>query len=58
MGGENIYFTSSLVTGIMQRVFSVTRHWLGPRALSLGVLSVTGMFFGDLIMEHTQPRAV
>lgn len=38
--------------------FSVTRHWLGPRALSLEVLSVTGMFFGDLIMEHPQPWAV
>lgn len=48
----------SLTTGIMQRTFSVRRHWLGPRALSLGVASVTEMFFGDLVLEHTQPRAV
>lgn len=42
----------------MQRTFSARRHSLGPRALSLGVASVTEMFFGDLVLEHTQPRAV
>lgn len=59
VGRESIYFTSSLATGVIQRFsFSVTRHWLGPRALFLGVISVTGIFFGDLIMEHIQLRTV
>lgn len=44
--------------GSCRGFFSAKRHWLGPRALSLGVPSVTEMFFGDLLLEHTQPRAV
>lgn len=41
----------------MQRIFffSAKKHWLGPKALSLGVPSVTEMFFRDLVLEHTQP---